>query len=616
MPVSLSLAFSLFGAAAFIAPGWWIARRLGWPHPLISGAALAMAGWFHLVVASDLAGLPITRKTLLPAWLLLTLAGAVAAHRRAPRAPAVHATRFPRAWNRENLPWAIAGLIAAVSLATHAVVDPLSGWDNDFRWNRIAEAAFTRGSLDFYPPVDAAAFEIMAWCDGMPPLPSLLNLWCYLLAGDTAWILTSGRLIGEAFLLLATVGALARRWGGDRAFWPAIGVWSMSAMGLWSVMIGQETGLTAFALAAMLLLLPDRETTTTETSSRAIAAGVAAAVAALSREYGLAFGALGFVALVWQRQPRGVLVRYLIAWGALSVTWYARNVALTGNPFYPVSPGGMLPTSAAYAVNAAAIGDYWSWSGSQFPYARLAVIALVTTGAVVLSGAAALGRHHRLPGVGFAGVTLLAVLGLWVWSVPQTAGGVTYSLRVLGPALAVLAALGGLGWSLVGGSLSRLAAVVAILLAADAAKRAWVLPVQPTLSPLAHTAETWRHNRGWELSMRSDPVWSDLHRRHPEAFFLVDSPASHVSLRLVGARVAMWFSPAADPLFDASIPPAETARLLRAAGFTHVMLSVTDPIANAVYSQSPYLRHLRTEARPVALFESLQLFAIKSLEQP
>src|SRR5206468_12640493 len=61
-----------------------------------------------------------------------------------------------------------------------------------------------------------------------------------------------------------------------------------------SVVLGQETGLTALAIAATIYFV---------VTGSMVSAGLAAALCALSREYGWIAVIAGVIALLWRRQP-------------------------------------------------------------------------------------------------------------------------------------------------------------------------------------------------------------------------------------------------------------------------------------------------------------------------
>ena len=170
------------------------------------------------------------------------------------------------------------------------------------------------------------------------------------------------------------------------------------------------------------------------------------------------------------------------------------------------------------------------------------------------------------------------ILALWATSVRYTNGGLFYSLRVTSPALALGAIAAGVAlasttWSR--RSLSLLApALVALLVIAT-------LP--PTLAlPKNHARTPWR---AWPafaphadpLDNSADPTVALFKRllatvpRERVGIVLADSPGFQRRLAPLGLDVVPLWSPQADFLFDASLPPAEVARRWRDSGITHVI---------------------------------------------
>jgi hypothetical protein len=112
------------------------------------------------------------------------------------------------------------------------------------------------------------------------------------------------------------------------------------------------------------------------------------------------------------------------------------------------------------------------------PYSR-AHLAQALIWSAGLLGALALAGLPRWRGRSLAwGAGGALIAALWLWSVPQTAGGQVYSMRMLAPAIALGAVL--CGWIAQTGPRFRLAiAVVMLAGSADAARRTWSLPVRP-----------------------------------------------------------------------------------------------------------------------------------------
>ena len=102
-----------------------------------------------------------------------------------------------------------------------------------------------------------------------------------------------------------------------------------------SVVLGQETGLTALSIAAMLYFIVTARQP--DDVPAMVSAGLAAALCALSREYGWIALVAGVIALLWRRPPLKQVFIFAGVAMAVAAPWYARNWALTGNPFYSLS---------------------------------------------------------------------------------------------------------------------------------------------------------------------------------------------------------------------------------------------------------------------------------------
>jgi hypothetical protein len=99
-----------------------------------------------------------------------------------------------------------------------------------------------------------------------------------------------------------------------------------------SVVLGQETGLTALSIAATIyFVVIDRQPGDLPAM---VSAGLAAALCALSREYGWIAVIAGIIALLWRRHPLKQVIVFGAVAAAAAAPWYVRNWILAGNPFY------------------------------------------------------------------------------------------------------------------------------------------------------------------------------------------------------------------------------------------------------------------------------------------
>lgn len=560
----------ILGAITLIAPGWLAARACRLPLPLLAGFVFGVVGMVAVVLGLDTAGVRLGPVSLGAAWTALTVVAAAwawHARRHADRTSASGGTsgNTPRpqlpAWRGHAV--LFLPLLPALAVVVYrAAAQPLFGVDTVFRWNYLAEQMLARGTLGFYPPVTAADYEIYSWPDGIAPAVASVYAWIYGLAGEPRPVLTAP-VVGLQFgLVLAAVHALARRMFSDRAAAFACAFAACSPLLLWATAMGQETGLTALALLALLLYLP--AAATEATPGRMVFAGLAAALGGLAREYGLVLPLLGLALGFVRRLPPKSVFWFLLAALLATTPWYLRNALLTGNPLFNLSVGGLFPVNEVHAWLNASYQAELGWG--RLPAGAWAVLFVNTIAALagLVAGTVLFARR---------GAALLLAVGvfvvLWAASVSYTAAGFTYSLRVLSPALAVAAVLGGAALAKWIPDRHRLG-VVALgltLFSTDAALRALTLPGNVYRIPPSAWLSVGRALHDYH----ERPVYRELARIAGGERLLVLGP--NALLAKQGARTTPLWSPDLRFLFDATLPPAEAARRLRAAGVGFVLLT-------------------------------------------
>ncbi len=576
---------------AWLAPGWLLARMLSAPWPLLSGALASAALGCAFLMAGETVGLPWAGLGGVGAWLALTAGLLWLARNKAPRADPM--LPRPQGWE-----WAgvAAAALAFASLVTRAILDPLSGWDQAFRWDHLARLMVRTGRIAFYPPVSAADFEVYGFPDGIPPLASLANAWIYRIAGATDPVLTLPRVAGEALFAGGACAILARELWGPRGVWPALGLLASSALVGWSVGMGQESGLLAITLTAGCALLL-RSARPGETRTAAWA-GLAFGLAAWCREYALALGPLAaFVALLQGRRVQAF--RCLAVLLAVSLPWYARNWLRTGDPLFPqglLGPG----KSEAYAALLDAIHAFWSrgalgfelkWFAATLPFVAALPLAAGFTGVL---------RARLRGGAALVAIVGTALAGLWAWSVGYTSGGWNYSLRVLGPALVLAAALGGWPGAVAWRPPARaVLAFLFVLFATDAARRAWWLPARPRTAPSAPLFATWHE-------LAPDPAAEGqlalaLHDALPagDGRVAVERAGLQNRLNAAGRPATTLYSPALAPAFSRTLTAPQAAEALRRERIRWIGWAVGDPVAGRIADRAPLLVTLRTRVAPV-----------------
>ncbi|MFI5357616.1 MAG: glycosyltransferase family 39 protein, partial [Opitutales bacterium] len=277
--------------SGFLFSGHLAFRGLKSPLPWATAAIGSLLLLFLGGLGLDLLGVPLTARTL-GAWLGLTSLAGWWLGGRGPIASRRLNWTWPswrEAW------WVLPCIVAFGSILAFGLCDPLSGFDNFFRWNYLALVMQHQGSLAHYPPASAADFRVYPWCDGIPPLVPIANLWIYLGTHSTSGALIVGRLVVELGLTLGLVWHLARQLWGPTGARVAVLVLSTSSLFGWSMGMEQETGLSGVAaLALAALILAYREAPSLST---AIWIGLTAAVSALCRDYNLVFIPAALIAL-------------------------------------------------------------------------------------------------------------------------------------------------------------------------------------------------------------------------------------------------------------------------------------------------------------------------------
>lgn len=556
---AMIVAFAGLIIGGLILPGWLVTKLLRSETPVLSAFLGSAVILFYVVLGLEalsvhLSALSIGSGVALVVALLATL---VTIRRRwwpvgaaRPAGPV-----FPggaRDWL-----WVLPVVLALGAIGARAMLDPLSGDDTVFRWDFLARQLLREGTLAFYPPVSAGDFGLYGWCDGIPPLVSILHAWIYVSAGQATTEATAPLVLLEAGLLFYSIGRLALRTWGPTAAWPAAAVASTSALMLWGVAIGQETGLTALTLVAMFLFLEDYRHTGAWPAL--LWAGVAAGAGALCREYGLLWPLLGLAALACHGKLGAAWKPFAAAACLVAAPWYVRNWIHTGNPFYAHSLGGLFPVPAIHRELMATIAEMVTPRSltAMLPL-RLTFLAL-TAGAAIGLGAVGLlvAKRRGLPLViGIAGVA-----ALWFWSVRQTAGGWAYSCRVLTPAIALLAVGAGAALTRFGRGKVYLALGLSVL-AVDGAFRSLYLPAHLAGPAWAQAPGAWLEPSRLIQQGRSAPLWKII-ADAADGGVIVDHPATGALFAELGAVPVPLVSPRVAFLFDESLASAEILRRLR-----------------------------------------------------
>jgi 4-amino-4-deoxy-L-arabinose transferase-like glycosyltransferase len=368
--------------------------------------------------------------------------------------------------------------------------------------------------------------------------------------------------------------------------------------------MGQETGLTALAVVGLLLYLP--RTRAEESTGLVVAAGLAAGLGTLAREYGLVLPLFGLALGFARKLSRRSLGIFGVTAALAALPWYARNWHRTGNPLFDLNLGGLFPTNPVHGLLADCFQRAFGWA--HVPPEALQLLAInALVGLLGLAAGLVFLRRHAAGLLAAAGL----VVAIWITSVGYTAAGYTYSLRVLSPALVLGAVLGGAVLARVIPGRRLLAGVTLglTLIAVDAALRTLVLPANVYRVPPARWFATGRALHEYH----ERPIYAELVRRAGSSRLLVLGP--NALLTRLGARTAPLWSPEVRFLFDPAISPPEIARQLRAAGFGFVLLN-TGAVNECFLAHSLFFRDPAGMLTPVWSDGDMVLLSINDRAAP
>lgn len=567
--IPLRLALLLAG---LLVPGSLLLRALRLPWSLAASFAGSFVALYTTVLLGTFLKVPIAFATLAGGLVLISVGILQVDLRQRPAPPSIDSVGSFAAFTRLGW-WTPLYLLFWAVVVFRLVDQPLTGPDAVFRWSFLGEQMLALGSLDFYPPQTAEQFTHYFWPECIPPGVASLYAWAYACAGSKHALWTSPVVALQLLAMHELVWRLAHRWGGDVAARRAVLLAAATPLLTWSTLIGQETGLIALGVGGIawcLLQQNEREAT-----RWAAVGGLFAIAAGAAREYGLVFPLLALAAARLVAAKRHSLVALAAVALPLTLVWPLRTWVLTGNPFYSLDLGGLLPGNGVFAdwiahTRSLHGADLFT-SGGLFALARYLVLwalpALI--GFIAVVGFVRTLREARL-------VALLAgVVGaLWLASVPFTAGGLFYSLRVLSPALLLLVAFGGYAlWTVESTAVGRrLCAIALALLVLESLAKTLVLPENPYRSPPG----TWfTAGRAFSDSVREheQELVAKLATLPDQRRFLSESPGLPRLLAPHGITVVPIWSPEAAWLFDRNLPPVEAARLATHSRLRYLVLT-------------------------------------------
>lgn len=547
--------------AGLLVPGALLLRAVGLPRSLSGSFIVSAVLLYGVVLVLAFTGLPIGPGTLgAGLTLLATVAFLVARRKPAVASPEEGLGVMFTRWSPWVMFYGAVWLVLLYRLGTQ----PLTGPDVGFRWSWLAEQMLRQVSLDFYPPHSAADYARYFWAESIPPGVAALYAWSYACGGNFAPLWTSPVVLLQFLALHDLVWRLAHRMGGETAARLAVLLLAATPLLNWSVVIGQETGLTAIGVCGLVYAL--MAWATARNSASLLLAGFSAALVAAAREYGVAFGVLGAVVLLTWRAPRRDLLAYGLTALLLPSAWFGLVWLKTGNPVYSLNLAGLFPVNEIFDRYTAFVRLLQS-AGLATPEGLYQLVRYLLLFALPACVGLALAAWRARVTFSLAVIFLIAATALWITSIGYTAGGLFYSMRVLAPVFALAAVLGGVAAAEIAAhpSFRRFCTLLLLVLGLESLPKTLALPVNPyRAAPV-----DWLHAGGEFVgrTARADtellPVLQALPRR---PVIITESAGLQRLLADTGLTVVPIWSPGVNWLFDPQLPPADITAHLRQLG--------------------------------------------------
>jgi hypothetical protein len=577
------LTFPFLLLLGYFLPGFFLAKYLRHRQWCASAFVISMLVLFHIIFWLGLFGVSITIWSVLPCLIAASAGAAWLARNSGIFAKTESAvTSWPGLDRLLLLSSVVVGAVLVVRLA----VSPLIGFDTAFRWDFLAQKLLALGSFKFYPPLTPPDFRTYFFTDGIPPLVSFSQWWLYVSAGRYAPSLICVFVAAQFACTLAfTYGASAAIYS-RRAGILALACLAACPLYFKSVVLGQETGLTALAIAATIYFVVTAKRS--DDVPAMVSAGLAAALCALSREYGWIALVAGAIALLWRGHPRKQVAIFFAVATAVAAPWYVRNLILAGNPFYSLHFLG-------FAVNPIHDGimqhykhqlGIGQWTGATW-YSIAWYLPLFAP-IQCLAGIPGGFRHFREHG--YLSIIALLLAAVWIQSAAYTSGGLEASLRVLSPAMVVLSiTAAGVLESWLSRVQWRTAMAIAILACQVwTAAQGVLYPDNPAAVPLSQ----WPQH-----AFRAVPDHTEFQLRDqlvkalsPPLRVLSENAYLHAALVDRGIDVVPVWSPEVRFIFSA--PAEESDRRLRELGIGWVAYYPTSMNTSYLVSASPFYASL------------------------
>lgn len=312
--------------------------------------------------------------------------------------------------------------------------------DQIFRWFFLASRILETETFSYYPPLTPQDYNVYFFTDSFPPIVSFSYFWLYALFGKAENFLV-GIPVTLQFIFIFIFGyrLAVSIFDSKKAGVFALLLLGSSTLLFYSVMISQETGVTALSLVALVYFLIRNKHCS---SGDILLAAFAASYGALSREYGGIFIVCGIIVILWKKMPLSVLLKYLMLCFIITAPWYIRTFILTGNPFYSIPVGNLFPVNP---VHAGIVEGYKESIGLQ-TYMTTRVIIPLALGLSIALGISfftgIVSSLMQLRRLGFFIIITALMFALWVYSMQIVPAGIFHSMRILSPIIVLNAGCG------------------------------------------------------------------------------------------------------------------------------------------------------------------------------
>src|SRR5688572_6863374 len=244
--------------SGLLVPGAALARVLQVPRTVATCFAGSALSLYVTILALQFSSIRISFGSLTSglflitatAWLVHRLVTYQTTEHPISSASLLSPTGLQTWWNRMGA-WAPVYLIFWVVVLWRAWHEPLAGPDIEFRWSFLAEQMLRLGSLNFYPPSSVEDFSSYFWVESIPPGASALHAWAYACAGSAIAAWTVPAVVLQVWAVHELIGRTAAGMGGVLAARFACLAAVACPFLTWSILIGQETGLTALSLVGV-----------------------------------------------------------------------------------------------------------------------------------------------------------------------------------------------------------------------------------------------------------------------------------------------------------------------------------------------------------------------------